>query len=813
MSSPVPQNAFSDFFAESSTAMAIADADGMILVSNASFSRLIGTLTGKAYGGGEPGALDFLSIHDAVRFSNFLSRLANGAEKALDFRAPFHDNAGKPHWFNLTGWPVSAAGGRPLIGFTLVDETEDQKTEEKLLADKQSAEEAAEAKSRFLATMSHEIRTPIQTVIGMAELLEDTKLDREQAEYLHQIEFSAEALLSLINDILDFSKIEAGRMEAEHIEFNLADIIEQAVQMISLEAHKKNLEIAADIPGGARLTIMGDPVRLRQVVINLVKNAVKFTEKGSVIVSAQTDEGGKNLTVSVADTGIGVSEEGRRKLFTSFMQADSATARRFGGTGLGLAISRRIVTELMRGSINMKSRNPDNPGEGSVFYFTVPLEKKGKAAALSPLPKEVTGLRILLTDDVEVSRGIIARCLGELGCGKVDTAASGEETLDKMKNAAASGAPYELCLIDMNMPRMDGWRLAAQINGDKAINGARLILMVPQGGLEGDAKMTLLKWFDGYVSKPLTLAGLHSALATILEGPAVEDASDGEAASAQDAGLDGPPYFAGLAVLVVEDHPVNQKLFAMIMEKLGVKVQAAGDGLEALEKAKAVPPDLVFMDIQMPRMNGYEAAIEFRRRGFDKPIIAVTASAFEDEQKKCYECGFDDILLKPSKRPDIEALLKKWTGPEACRRSWTAEVPATQAPATTAETAQATAPTAPAATVFSGADLTDTFMGDRDSAKDLLKKFVDRSEEQIAALPRLEQGQNWEEARRIAHTIKGSAATLSGKELGGAGAVLEKIYKAALEGAESGAAVTEKARLELAASFARFKKAAEDFLR
>ncbi|MDR2551694.1 MAG: response regulator [Treponema sp.] len=654
------------FFTESGSAMAIADKNGILVASNSRFNELIGSLSGilpdiTSDSARLGSSFGFLPIHDAVRFSNLLSGIANGETVRMDFKTPYHDKSSNVHWFKIHAWKMSAdprvdlSGRGPFIGFILNDETGEREAEEKLHEDMRIAEKAMEAKSRFLATMSHEIRTPIQTITGMTELLEETSLNGEQYEYTRQIKSSAELLLALVNDILDYSKIEAGKMELERTAFSPGGATEEAADMLSTEIRKKSLAFYLDIPEETRTEVLGDPKRFRQVLINLISNAVKFTARGGVRVSLSVSPGAdfknKTLTVTVADTGIGITKEARERLFTTFMQADSSHTRRFGGTGLGLAISRNLV-ELMGGTIEMFPHE----GGGSVFRFTIPIEPARETA-------------------------------GE----------------------AAKTGPVETETIppDFVVPRE-----AQNIRCENS------------------------------------------------------------------------------RVLIVEDHPVNQQLFSLIMEKIGIGTLCAGDGLEALEKAGSNPVDLVFMDIQMPRMNGYEAAAELRRRGFDKPLIAVTAGAGAGERQRCLDCGFNDILFKPFKRRDIEAMYRKWAGMTA---------PVFPSGETAADDG------APAA-VFSREELLDTFMDNEARVKPLLSRFIQRSAEQIEFLSGLEQ-KDWEEGLRIAHTIKGSAMTLSGMDLGKAAAALEKACRQGNpEAIETGLAALRE-------SFSRFKSRAEEYLR
>jgi len=717
-----------------------------------------------------------------------------------------------------------------LIGLVLDDYSQARQEEKKLLLGKEIAEKAMEAKDQFLANMSHEIRTPIQTIIGMTELLQETSLDREQTEYSRQVKFSAEVLLTLINDILDYSKIEAGKMELEQIDFDLEQVIEQAVDMIAMEAHKKGLYIATNIPLEINIIAIGDPSKFRQVVINLVKNAVKFTREGGVTVSLEmkTLSGREAVRVSVADTGIGVNEETRPRLFSTFMQADVSNTRRFGGTGLGLAISNNLV-HLMKGRIEMVP----NEGEGSIFRFDIPLERSAKEPDPLPQPERNGKLKILIVDDRAEECNILDSRLRELGYTDITRAESGQAALKMMKAAAARDKAYQLCFLDMIMPVMDGWRLAAEIHNDTEINQSDLILMVPHGLMGAETKMTLLKWFKAYINKPIKRRNLAETICQVLNEPQeledvtvleeqVEDEEldrhisdipviqeDGDMTIGE-VPLQSPltnraPLNSLLPILIAEDHPVNQKLFSMILDKLGYSTILADDGLDALEKEAANEVALIFMDIQMPRMNGYEAVENLRKRGFKKPIIAITASALSDEREHCFKVGIDDVLVKPFKRADIEMVLQKWL--KAKEKS-----PATPAPIPVEEpdTANSRGPEETGVnqeTVFSAEDVMDTFMNNIEMIMVLLPRFIERTQAQLKNIPELEKAGDFAAARIEAHTIKGAASTMSGKELAKAAACLELACK------NSEKDEVKSAYPSLIEAFNRFKKEAEDFLR
>ncbi|MDR2900564.1 MAG: response regulator, partial [Treponema sp.] len=687
----------------------------------------------------------------------------------------------------------NAAG--PFIGFVLEDLTKERNEEERLRAEQEIAKRTMKDKSQFLANMSHEIRTPIQTIIGMTELLQETKLDREQTEYSRQVKFSAEVLLYLINDILDYSKIEAGKMELEEIDFDLEQTIEQAVEMISIEAHKKGLELILDLPPDINIMAFGDPYKFRQIVINLVKNAVKFTKKGSVTISARltTLNNVKAVKISIADTGIGIPKDLQSRLFTTFFQGDVSNTRRFGGTGLGLSISKNLV-ELMHGTIEMRPNKEFGTDieHGSIFSFTLPV-KLSEKKQIEPIVVTPKNDFVLVVDDCKEANNMIAAYLRYLGYKNVCQAESGEKALLMMKKYSAAGKSFSLCLIDMVMSQMDGWRLAAEIKNTDAISSAKLILMVPHGLLGADAKMTLLKWFDGYINKPVERHSLKEMIDivnddTITELEPVEnETAQSQSLNDEDASANTKPL-----IMIVEDHQVNQKLFSMIMDKIGYPSILADDGQDALEKANLSELSLIFMDIQMPRMNGYEAVQKLRKLGFTIPIIAVTASALSGERERCMEVGFNDILVKPFKVADIEKMLYQWIDFGVRKLKEIQEK----------QTEEASKPKNPSVNkaIFDLDDALDTFMGDEKVVKSLIDKFIEKASEQIKDIKRNIQQSDFETGRRNAHTIKGSALTLSAKELGDAAAELEKAFK------NEDTANIQRLYLPLISALERFKK-------
>ncbi len=730
---------FKKIVLESPVGIVILGRSGKIRFSNKQFKSLIPNVEDiKGY--------DFKQIihpEDRGEYISDFSDLINGIKSSFsaDYRYENYNN--KDEWFRFRVSSVQEdADSNWYVAAFIEDITAQRAYELRLKEEKGEAERSSQIKSDFLANMSHEIRTPIHTVIGMSELMGDTNLDKEQQEYSQQIEYSADVLLGLINDILDFSKIEAGKLNIEEIDFDLNAMAENAVDMIALEAHKRGLETAIYIENEVPSLLKGDPLRLRQIIINLFNNAVKFTHKGSIqvrIALVEDLDDRVKVKFSVIDTGIGIPPEKKAKLFKVFSQVDSSTTRKYGGSGLGLSISKNLA-EMMGGEIGVDSEF----GKGSEFWFTVIMGKQTDVEMSSnPIIPQINSKILIVDDNVEI-RGFLRNYLEYAGC-TVFEVDNGSSALNFLRDRSGTEEQVDLCLIDLILPGMDGWQIASEIHSDDTISSVKRILLSPTGKSADEAKMKLLNWFDGYLHKPIKKKIFFAEIMKVLNRG--EDGFDGisdveEVEELVELEEENPVG----QILVAEDHAVNQMLFKTILKNLGHEVDIANNGLEAVAAVKSKNYDIIFMDVQMPEMNGYEATIEIRKLGIKTPIVAVTASAIKGEKDKCISVGMTDFLTKPFKKKDLVPVLGKWLNsviqPESSMIKSEKIIKENEVD------------------VFDFEQAVEVFMGKKNIVINLLKGFIDKVEDQIQNMYKNFEAGDFDALRQDAHSIKGGSSNL-----------------------------------------------------
>src|SRR6184192_110922 len=741
------QHAYLDaLIASTPVAIAVLDDQRVVRSVNAAFEALFGYSAAEVVGAG----IDGLIVPESLRSesSDLETRVRRGETVRVEIERMRKD--GRRIQVRLSAAAVRAAADGALVA--LYEDISDRKAAEAAMREARDlAERVARARSAFLANMSHEIRTPMNAVLGFVELVLDTELAPEQRRALELVRTSSEALLTILNDILDYSKIEAEHLELESIPFDLPKVVHATATLLAVRAREKHLELTVDVQPDVPHLVRGDPTRLRQVLMNLIGNAIKFTEEGEVDVSAAwVASHGERASVRfrVRDSGIGISEQQRATIFDEFTQADASMTRRYGGTGLGLAIARRLVG-LMGGELTVTSE----VGRGSEFAFTLPLPLEASAPGVVARGRVASlgGRRLLVVDDNETNRRILRDMLGAEGIA-VQEAPRAAAGLEALRRAKRDGLPYDLAILDAQMPDRDGFQLAADVRADPELVDTRL-LMLTSAGQRGDGERCRQLGIQAYLTKPIARADLIEAVGVVLAG--TPSAAGGADLVTRHSIAESRHT---LRILLAEDNPVNQQVATAMLLKRGHHVDVVANGREAVDAVGAERYDLVLMDIQMPEMDGFEATQHIRAlpQGGKLPIIALTAHALSGERERCLERGMTGYLAKPFKAHELFAVVEG-------RGADGTEPPAA----------------APAPVDVAGFRRTMEEAGAAEAVDGILATFVQTLPQRLDALATATGAGAAEPIQRAAHAFKSAAATIGAR---GLAALLDQIEAAALGG-------------------------------